>query len=451
MNMKRVILALLLLLTLSVSGAAKQEYSQIRGNFVKEGADKIFLYHMADGKLQEYASTGLGKDGSFGFLLIPEKEGFYYLGTERENFRIYLKKGEMLDVNIAGNAFSFTGKKGRENECVENWYKLTENLDLKARKFMLVASNYEDFFPEFEKTLPKAQEFIAGINTGNAAFDRLMKYSAGMDLEDMALTFIYTPRSKHPSGDMYPAFYTTIISGNKFDNPDLLENPWGLGYVGRYFMYKMLHVDKEKMSEERREKDIQLISDPVVRGEYVLSIARFKTYEQYEGFAARNGQYLATDSQKKRFHEIGRPMKSMAAGAAAVNFTYPDVNGKNVSLSDFKGKVVVVDVWATWCGPCKAEIPYFKKLEEEMEGKEVVFLGVSVDKEKDKNKWIDFVKQEKLGGVQVCSGGWQGITEDYKITGIPRFMVFDKQGNIVSIDAPRPSSPELKQLILKYL
>ena len=94
-----------------------------------------------------------------------------------------------------------------------------------------------------------------------------------------------------------------------------------------------------------------------------------------------------------------------------------------VSLSDFKGKVVLVDVWATWCGPCRQQIPYLKKLEEEMHGTDVVFGGVSVDESKDKQKWLDFIKTEGLKGV------------------------FDKKGNIVSVDAPRPSSPELKKML----
>ena len=108
---------------------------------------------------------------------------------------------------------------------------------------------------------------------------------------------------------------------------------------------------------------------------------------------------------------------------------------------------LLVDVWADWCGPCRQQIPYLKKLEEEMHGTDVVFGGVSVDEPKDKQKWLDFIKTEGLKGVQLLAGGWSKITKDYKITGIPRFMVFDKKGNIVSVDVPRPSSPELKKML----
>ena len=144
-------------------------------------------------------------------------------------------------------------------------------------------------------------------------------------------------------------------------------------------------------------------------------------------------------------------MYDTAPGSIAADFTYPDVNGKEVSLSDFKGKVVLVDVWATWCGPCRGEIPHLKKLEQEMHGTDVVFLGVSVDEAKDKQKWLDFIKKEELGGIQVHASGWSKIAQDYKIKGIPRFMVFDKQGRVVSVDAPRPSSPELKEMLEKEL
>ena len=116
----------------------------------------------------------------------------------------------------------------------------------------------------------------------------------------------------------------------------------------------------------------------------------------------------------------------------------------------------MVDVWATWCGPCRAEIPYLVKLEKEMEGKDVVFIGVSVDEQKDHKKWLEVLEKEGLEGVQLFTNGRDKngrdkIMKDYKIKGIPRFMVFDKKGNVVTINSPRPSNPELRKLLEREL
>ena len=154
------------------------------------------------------------------------------------------------------------------------------------------------------------------------------------------------------------------------------------------------------------------------------------------------GKYFVTPSLKARIEALGAPLYDTKAGSPAADFTYPDVEGNRVSLSDFKGKVVLVDVWATWCSPCRKE-----NLKKEMHGTDVVFLGVSVDEAKDKQKWLDFIETEGLKGIQLLANGWSKITKDYKINGIPRFMVFDKKGNIVSADAPRPSNPELKKML----
>ena len=132
-------------------------------------------------------------------------------------------------------------------------------------------------------------------------------------------------------------------------------------------------------------------------------------------------------------------------GEPAVDFTYPNMDGNEVSLSSLKGKLVYVDVWATWCGPCKAEIPALRELEEEYHGKNIVFLSVSVDDNKD--EWLKMVKEENLGGIQLWADGWSGITKDYAILGIPRFMLFSTHGKVISNDAPRPSSLEIRDLI----
>ena len=82
-----------------------------------------------------------------------------------------------------------------------------------------------------------------------------------------------------------------------------------------------------------------------------------------------------------------------------------------------------------------------------MKGTDVVFLGVSVDEAKNKQKWLDFIESEKLGGIQVFANGWSKITKDYRINGIPRFIVIDRKGNVASFDAPRPSNPALKKML----
>ena len=132
-------------------------------------------------------------------------------------------------------------------------------------------------------------------------------------------------------------------------------------------------------------------------------------------------------------------------GEQAIDFTYPDKDGNNFSLASFKGNLVYVDVWATWCGPCKAEIPSIQKLEEEYHGKNITFLSVSVDEDKD--AWLKMIAEKEMGGVQLWADGWSEITKSYAIFGIPRFMLFSADGNVISTNAPRPSSDEIRGLL----
>lgn len=250
---------------------------------------------------------------------------------------------------------------------------------------------------------------------------------------------------------MRPEFYRHIVSGQKYTDDEVMLFPDGVRMLGAYALFAvgMKHsYDVPNLTDYALE---HLHTDRL-KGEYVArSFRSFRSYDQYVEMMEKYGRYLVTPSLKQRAEAVGAELYSSQPGGEAADFTYPDVNGKMVSLSDFKGKVVLVDVWATWCGPCRGEIPHLKKLEQEMHGKDIVFLGVSVDEEKDRQKWLDFIGTEGLKGVQVLAGGWSKITKDYKIDGIPRFMVFDKNGRIVSVDAPRPSTPDLKKMLEKEL
>lgn len=119
------------------------------------------------------------------------------------------------------------------------------------------------------------------------------------------------------------------------------------------------------------------------------------------------------------------------------------LNGEKVSLSQFKGKTTVIDFWATWCGPCKAEIPYWAKLEAKY-GKQVNFVSVSVwDNEE---KWKAMATELKQTHTLFVPKTGNDQLKPYMLESIPRYMVIDKDLNIVSIDAPRPSTPDLEKL-----
>ena len=132
-------------------------------------------------------------------------------------------------------------------------------------------------------------------------------------------------------------------------------------------------------------------------------------------------------------------------GDPSPSFNYPNTDGKLVSLDDLKGKYVYVDVWATWCGPCKVQIPFLKELHEEYSDKNITIVSLSIDKASHKDKWLKMVKDEELTGIQLIADN-DDFAAAYNISGIPRFILIDPDGNIVDSNAPRPSDPRLKQI-----
>ena len=152
----------------------------------------------------------------------------------------------------------------------------------------------------------------------------------------------------------------------------------------------------------------------------------------------------------KRHQQVQNVPKT---GEAASNFTYPDKDGNLISLSDFKGNYVYVDIWATWCGPCKYEIPFLIQLEKDYHDANIIFMSVSTDIESKRQVWIDMINEKNMSGVQLIStDGWKSqICKDYAINGIPRFMLFDTYGNVISVDAARPSSEEIREIFDEFV
>lgn len=151
------------------------------------------------------------------------------------------------------------------------------------------------------------------------------------------------------------------------------------------------------------------------------------------------------DNYKKMHDKL---LKFKKGNVSPIFNEYENIKGGTTSLADLRGNYVYIDIWATWCAPCKAQFPYLKELEEDYHGKNIKFVSISVDKEGAYDAWKEMVKNEELGGIQLLADNnlESDFIKEYEINSIPRFILLDPEGKIVDADAARPSEPKLKAL-----
>ena len=202
--------------------------------------------------------------------------------------------------------------------------------------------------------------------------------------------------------------------------------------------FELTAFDKEseefnKMLEAKKKADFESLEKGKLDETFKATVKKMMT-QQFSGIQ----RMYAENLQIKKLN--GNPSPS---------FAYENHKGGVTKLEDLKGKYVYVDVWATWCAPCRAEIPFLKKIEEKYHGKNIEFVSISIDKLKDKEKWRAMVDDKELGGIQLfADNDWNSqFVKDYGINGIPRFILIGPDGNVVNANADRPSSADLDRVL----
>lgn len=175
--------------------------------------------------------------------------------------------------------------------------------------------------------------------------------------------------------------------------------------------------------------------------QYGVSVA------QYDSLTREIAELPSADFRKELEHKL-KTVSQLMPGRPAPDFKMTDMEGKEYRLSDLKGKLLYVDLWATWCGPCCQESPYFEAMAEKFVGEDILFVPVSMDAHR--KAWTDYVTYHKKKLFQYNSVDGE-LTRGWMIHGIPRFLIIDRDFNIVDAYAPRPSQEETEQLLRSLL
>ena len=200
----------------------------------------------------------------------------------------------------------------------------------------------------------------------------------------------------------------------------------GIAYLSQG---RINHKDEAFANAEREFKtavELDATSGPAFYGD-AMALSYLKQDDaaraQFQSFL----KFTAKDSaiHQRTLRLIDRPELARARMAPA--FAVTTLDGKHVSLDDLTGKVVLIDFWATWCGPCREALPHLRRIAQKFSEEPLVVLSISLDK--DEQKWKDFVGHNQMTWLQYRDGGWDGqIARLFQVQAIPHTFTIDADG-----------------------
>jgi peroxiredoxin len=152
----------------------------------------------------------------------------------------------------------------------------------------------------------------------------------------------------------------------------------------------------------------------------------------YKTLDASLTKKFPNDKNIKMFHDVVSKMLATTSGQEAPEINLPTPDGKELALSSFRGKIVLVDFWASWCGPCRKEMPNVVKAYAKFKDKGFEIYGVSLDQ--DKARWLEAIQKDGITWPQVSDlKYWEcEAAKLYAVEGIPYTVLLDKEGKIIA-------------------
>ncbi len=387
-----------------------------------------------------------------------EKAGIYTIKLGYHILPVFIVPGDRISFtadirNLAGNT-QFKGDHANEN----NYLVAYENLksDSEPKDFeMFFTQNEESFLKAVEERTMTFNENQQAYQKKNGPFDEFfaemiseeVNYDAAIMKMNYPNYFNYLrPDSNLVLSDTYESFLQNL----EVDTEDNLMVPSYTEFIVMYLEFKTKAENKDTAAPltVRKFNNIEkYFQTPRIKDLLYYRVAKDAIENTVNDAAQIMNQFQQVQTNETYKNEINLLFEAWAhllKDNKAPDFQYENIFGTKTSLSDLKDKIVYIDVWATWCGPCLHELPYLEKLQEQYRNdRELAFVSISIDE--DVNAWQQMVRKKNMKGLQlIADQNWNSsIINDYKISGIPRFLIIGKNGLILNANAPRPSSKEL--------
>jgi thiol-disulfide isomerase/thioredoxin len=316
---------------------------------------------------------------------------------------------------------------------------------------------------DVDELLP-AEDYINFVQQIKKELDGFLKdNAAGLDVSEKKDAKIFANTMLVQLGDLY------LDRGEELDTTEKLE------FLERYFGETGLESSILELSDDLARSMMMSVHAALgipfgMPNEHVASFVNELDEPKKEMFLAAmiqndmlmlTGGYDENKDQVDRFKSaypqsirIGNlekgliSIEKLRAGAEVENFSFTDLEGNQVSLSDFKDKIIYLDLWASWCGPCintfRTKTPEFEtKLRE---NEDVILMYISIDEKEE--PWRNYLSKNAMRGVHLFAGkGFEAeIMKYFKVWGIPRYLIIGKGNKIIDVNAPRPGDEAFELL-----
>ena len=439
MNMRCFLLSLCCIAALAACNSHSKEYA-LTGKLENCGAAEAYI-KIGDNR---FDTITVAADGTFNYSKVLEKPSLsFMMVADRGFYQLMLINGTSnyleADLNQPGDC-RITGD-------LEKEYAFWQGVN---RSYMQKSERDYASFKELRSALLAFRDSVAQAiqNVPNADYREMQLKDLDYSMDVTQIT--YCGRLQEKGLPLYDdPDYKQYMEGVDLDNPAFLSS--GLTSYCIEWLGTSLQNGQDSATLEMLSVADRRITDPEIRESMFFNIL----YDYYAGEGGplaetifnQGIKYLKDSKHIAQMEEIYATFQKLRPGAPAIDCDLEDAQGNASRLSDLYGKVLYIDVWATWCGPCCAEIPYLEKLVERFKGdSRIDFVSVSVDSRKA--DWLKKLETDKPQWKQYLCGNF---CELYNINGIPRFMLIGKDGKLITVDAPRPSDKGIDKFITEHL